>query len=264
MAAYKQYSQGKQTLNELSHKMGLSVRYIWQLFDELSISPVFAQAPKVALNLVIDATFFGRYDGIMVFRANRQNLYWRFINTETVEEVAIGLDWLEAQGFKFSSITVDGKRGVISYLTRRYPTMPIQFCQFHQAQIVRRYLTLNPRTPCGKYLQAIMRCLTETEQAVFASLVETAAQWYDDFLKERNDQGQFKHRKLRSAFRSLRANMPFLFSYKAHPELNIPNTTNSCDGSFAHWKQKVKIHHGLKKHRRHKMINFLLGRGNLS
>ncbi len=67
MAAYKQYSQGKQTLNELSHKMGLSVRYIWKLFDDLSISPVFAQAPKVALNLVIDATFFGRYDGIMVF-----------------------------------------------------------------------------------------------------------------------------------------------------------------------------------------------------
>ena len=39
---------------------------------------------------------------------------------------------------------------------------------------------------------------------------------------------------------------------------NIPNTTNSCDGSFAHWKQKVKIHRGLRKDRRNKMINYLL------
>jgi len=238
--------------------MNIPVRTLWRLFDNLPITPIFACATTAPINLIIDATFFGRYDGIMVFRANRQNLYWRFIDSETVEDVATGLDWLEAQGFKFGSITVDGKRGIISYLARRYPNVPIQFCQFHQAQIIRRYLTLNPRTPCGKYLKAVMRCLTDVDQTVFCSLVETAAQLYEAFLKERNEQGQFKHRRLRSAFRSLRTNMPYLFTYKAYPELDIPNTTNSCDGSFVHWKQKVKLHYGLKKHRRHKMINFLL------
>jgi len=64
--------------------------------------------------------------------------------------------------------------------------------------------------------------------------------------------------RLRSAFRSLRTNLPYLFTCKDLPELDIPNTTNSCDGSFAHWKQKIKIHRGLAKHRRKKMINFLL------
>ena len=81
---------------------------------------------------------------------------------------------------------------------------------------------------------------------------------YEDFLKERNEQGQFKHRQLRSAFRSLKTNLPYLFTYKKFPALHIPNTTNSCDGSFAHWKQKIKIHRGLRKHRRNKMINYLL------
>ncbi|MCP4473345.1 MAG: IS1 family transposase, partial [Gammaproteobacteria bacterium] len=164
LAAYKRYSQGKQTLSELSHQMNIPVRTLWRLFDNLHITPLFAYATTAPINLIIDATFFGRYDGIMVFRANRQNLYWRFIDAETVEEVATGLDWLEAQGFKFGSITVDGKRGIISYLARRYPNVPIQFCQFHQAQIIRRYLTLNPRTPCGKYLKAVMRCLTDVDQ----------------------------------------------------------------------------------------------------
>ena len=94
-----------------------------------------------------------------------------------------------------------------------------------------------------------------------SQLLENA---YHDFLKERNEQGQFKHRRLRSAFRSLKTNLPYLFTYKKYPELNIPNTTNSCDGSFAHWKQKLKIHRGLTKHRRNKMTNYLLNSMNSS
>lgn len=104
-----------------------------------------------------------------------------------------------------------------------------------------------------------MQCITEVSQDVFASLLETLLEEYTDFLKERNEQGQFKHRRLRSAFRSLKTNLPYLFTHKNYPKLKIPNTTNSCDGSFAHWKQKVKIHRGLTKARRNKMINYLLG-----
>jgi hypothetical protein len=70
---------------------------------------------------------------------------------------------------------------------------------------------------------------------------------YKEFLKARNEQGQFKYQRLRSSFRSLKTNLPYLFSYKQYPEPGIPNTINSCDGSFAHWRQKLKIHCGLTK-----------------
>jgi hypothetical protein len=103
-----------------------------------------------------------------------------------------------------------------------------------------------------------MQCLTDIDYPVFKSLIETLREEYDDFLKERNENNQFKHRRLRSAFRSLKTNLPYLFTYKKFPNLNIPNTTNSCDGYFAHLKQKVKIHRGLTKQRRNKLINYLL------
>ena len=103
-----------------------------------------------------------------------------------------------------------------------------------------------------------MGFLTEVDYDVFESRLTSLREQYHGFLIERNEQGQFKHRRLRSAFRSLKSNLPYLFTYKKHPNLNIPNTTNSCDGSFAHWKQKVKIHRGIRKERRNKMINFLL------
>lgn len=168
------------------------------------------------------------------------------------------LDVLDQLGYRFKSVTLDGRKGMIKLFQARYPNLPIQMCQFHQTQIIRRYTTNNPKTNCGQELKAIMRCLTDSSTESFQSLVNTLQQQYNDFLKERNENNQFKHRRLRSAFRSLKSNMPYLFAYKNYPELNIPNTTNSCDGSFAHWKQKLKIHRGLKKHRRNKMITFLL------
>ena len=105
-----------------------------------------------------------------------------------------------------------------------------------------------------------MGSLTNISPEIFQSLVQTWAEIYQDFLNERNEKRAFKHRKLRRAARSLKTNMPYLFTYKHHPQLNIPNTTHSWDGSFAHWKQKLKIHRGLRKHRRrrNKMIHFLL------
>src|SRR5476651_2666263 len=100
--------------------------------------------------------------------------------------------------------------------------------------------------------------LKELTEIGFIERVEKIKNNYKDFLKERNENRQFMHRKIRSALRSLTTNLPYLFTGKRYPNLNIPNTTNSCDGSFAHWKAKTKLHRGLKKNRRYKMIGFLL------
>ena len=81
---------------------------------------------------------------------------------------------------------------------------------------------------------------------------------YKDFLKERNEQGQFQHKKLRSAFRSIKTNLPYLFTFQDYPELNIPNTTNSADGSFGQWKYKVRLHRDLNIDRKKQMIDKIL------
>jgi hypothetical protein len=227
-------------------------------FDTLAINATILPPPSTPINLILDATFFSRADGVLVFRANQRNLHWRFIRSETRAEISAGLEQLEQAGYHFQSVVLDGRRGVIQLFEARYPGLPIQLCQFHQAQIIRRYTTNNPKAECAQILKATMYHLTQTDEEVFSSLLQTWCDEFDDYLKERNEHGQFKHRRLRSARRSLKTNLPYLFAYKKHPQLLIPNTTNSCDGSFAHWKQKLKIHRGLKQHRRNKVINYLL------
>ena len=162
------------------------------------------------------------------------------------------------QGYCFKGFVIDGRKGVINLLKSRYPNIPVQLCHFHQAQIIRRYTTNRPKTACGKDLKYLMSFLTTYTEDEFINHFHSLQNQYQKFLKERNENKQFIHRRLRSAFRSLKTNMPYLFAYKNHPKLQLPNTTNSCDGSFAHWKQKIKIHRGIRKHRREKMLNFLL------
>ena len=105
---------------------------------------------------MLDATFFSRSDGVLVFRAQQRNLHWRFITSENLAEVAAGLEALEQKGYRFHSVVIDGRKGVTQLLEARYPGIPVQLCHFHQAQSIRRYTTNKPKTQCARALKALM------------------------------------------------------------------------------------------------------------
>jgi hypothetical protein len=221
---------------------------------------------KQPINLLMDATFFRRSEGLLVCRANSRNLYWKEIVSEKIEYYADCLDVLEAAGFLFQSFVIDGRKGVRELLQERYPEIPIQLCQFHQIQTITQKLTKRPKLPAGKELRMIALALTRTTRE---ECIHSLDHWYEQwgsFLKERTysverkRRWRYTHEKLRSAYFSLRRNLPWLFTYLDYRALHIPNTTNSCDGSFTHWKGKVRIHRGIKKRRKKKMIDYLLER----
>jgi len=65
----------------------------------------------------------------------------------------------------------------------------------------------------------------------------------------------YTHKRLRSAYRSLRNNLPYLFTYRKYPQLNIPNTTNALDGGlFSPLKDLLKVHRGIGDEMKKKLI----------
>lgn len=258
-AAYTDYSVHKQTYRELAEKYHHTSKTIRKKFDENNFLTGEIITEESPLNIIFDGTFFGFGYGILVFRTPGRNLYWREIKSESIREIDESLDALDAiceAGYQ--SFTIDGRRGVRQLLLRRYPEVPIQFCQFHQKQIVERYTTKNPRTACGKALKELIKDLTISHEISFCTRYKVLSILFSPFLRERNENNQFMHRRLRSAFRSLKTNLPYLFTFKKFSDKNIPNTTNSCEGSFSHWKAKIKLHRGISHKRRTKMIHFLL------
>lgn len=154
---------------------------------------------------------------------------------------------MESRGFTIKAVVIDGRPGVRDL----FSDIPVQMCHFHQKAIINRYLTRRPRLQAGKKLRSIVMTLCQSNEKNFDNALQMWHEAWQFFLKERTidiqtNRWHYTHKRLRAAYRSLKNNLPYLFTYKRHPELNIPNTTNSLDGSFAHLKELVKLHRGLK------------------
>lgn len=211
--------------------------------------------------LVIDTTYFGEEFGVMVFRCakRKKNILWEVVSYETNAEYLAGVRKLETQGWLILGIVCDGRRG----LPQLFSGIPVQICQFHQLQIITRYITRHPKLLAGAELRDIALLLTETDEASFQYWLQKWHEKWEDFLAEKSFDGgrkqfRFTHRRIRSAYRSLKTNMPYLFTHQRHKELKMPNTTNTLEGSFSHLKEKIRLHRGLKKSRKLKLIHQLL------
>ncbi len=250
------YIEGKQTYKQLSIKYNCSIKTIQRKIDSY-VPPTNSVFVSVA-NILMDTTYFGRKLGVMVFKdsLSKKILYKRYVKYETNQQYHEGIIEISRRGILVQSIVCDGRKGLLQL----FEGIPIQMCQFHQVQIVNRYLTRKPKMPAAIELRLLTLNLTKTSKALFT---ERLFQWqnkWEDFLKERTihpDTGKsyYTHKRLRSAWRSLRRNIPWLFVYEDYKELMIHNTTNALDGVFSDLKNKLRNHNGLSMQRKKRLID---------
>ena len=217
--------------------------------------------PPQPLVIIADVTYFGKRDGCLVIRAPHQsaNIFWKLTTGENPSLYQEARTALEKQGYVLQAVVLDGRKGVREV----FSDIPVQMCHFHQKAILRRYLTLHPQLEAGQELSAIGRTLTFVSEKDFTQLlIEWYGKW-EIFLKERSFENDGKHwhythKKIRSAYRSLMTNLPYLFTFARYPQLHIPNTTNSLDGFFSALKRILRVHSGLSERRRNRVIEEVL------
>ena len=198
---------------------------------------------------------------MLVFRdpLNREDLWWRFVEEERLRYYLQGLLFLEEAGYEIVSVTCDGFRGLLKI----FGNYPVQFCHFHQKQIIRRYVTQHPKLITGMELKEVVEMLGEVSSQEFTQYLQAYLTHYQDFFNEKTTNpvtgGQiFTHQRLRSAVRSLQTNLPHLFTYEKYPHKKIPTTTNSLESHFSHIKDVLRIHRGLKREVKEKVIETIL------
>ena len=208
----------------------------------------------------MDTSYFGSF-GVMVFRDSykRENLLWNFVKHENLHFYISGIHKLKSMGWEILGIVCDGKRG----LFKAFNTIPVQMCQYHQTSIVTRYITKRPKLEAGKQLKEVVQLLTVTDKESFTGALFDWHKKWNDFLLEKTinpetGKWHYTHKRIRSAYRSLKSNLPYLFTWYDNIDLKIPNTTNSLEGTFSNLKNKIRVHAGLKKYRKMKLINELL------
>ncbi|KXK39124.1 MAG: hypothetical protein UZ09_BCD002000979 [Bacteroidetes bacterium OLB9] len=91
----------------------------------------------------MDTTYFGRTFGVMVFKDSITGkiLFKQYVKYETNNLYLSGIKEITRRGISIQSIVCDGRKG----LFQLFNDIPVQMCQFHQIQIVTRYLTRKPK-----------------------------------------------------------------------------------------------------------------------
>lgn len=259
---WREYTYGRQTAKDLGKKYQRSRKWILQQLENTDVGGnINTNIKPQPIVVVADATYFSRQEGLLIFREPnlKQNLIWKKINGETIEEYHQLKIELEQNGFHIQAVILDGKPGIRGV----FSDIPVQMCQFHQVAIIRRYVTGRPKVEATKELWIIVRQLTKSDEKTFSKLLNDWLVKWGEFLKEKTINSYtgrwfYSHKRLRSAFRSLKTNLPYLFTYQKYPELHIPNTTNSLDGYNTTVKNFIRIHRGIRKEKRLKVLNHLL------
>ena len=208
--------------------------------------------------IVMDTTYWGRNFGVMVFKDSYtgSHLLKFFVRYESNLLYQKGLEKLKEEGFTIVGIVCDGRKGLLG----SFGEIPTQMCQFHQVAIIRRYLTKRPRHQSSRELKEIVSKLNTYHKNQFLVLLEMWKEKWNNYLNERTvnevtGKSHYTHKRLRSAYRSLKNNSSWLFTWKDYSKLNMPNTTNALEGVFAELKTKMRVHNGLSKKRKIKFID---------
>ena len=236
-------------MSELANEYKFSERAIRRkldLYDPPEIIPTEASV------IAIDVTYFGRSWGILtvINVHNGKPLYCEpTAGYETVWDYERAIEKLHEYGVYPKAAIVDGKSGVIKMLEKY--GIKVQFCQFHQLKIITQCLTRKPILPPNIQLRSIALTLSHSDRERFATMVYGWKLRYEVWLREKNytENGKwgYVHKMTRRAIGSVISNLPYLFTYKEYPELNIPNTNNKIEGLHSELKRRLNNHRGLKK-----------------
>jgi len=259
------YQDGKQTIRELSEHFKMSVSTVKRRLHDIRCE--WVQPPLSGGGFVhLDVTFWGRNFGVLLALDSQtcRPLYMTFVKSETVRGYEDAVASIRERGYNIRGLVIDGKQG----LFRSFKDFRIQMCQFHMKQIIRRYLTLNPRMLASKELKGLVDKLHKSKEEDFK---EDYQKWKDQWSNTIGHQSQHKdgkmhytHRRLRAAMHSLDFYMPYLFTYQQEDCKGMPNTNNKIEGCFTDLKKNLNSHSGLTQENRKRFISgfFLAWDGN--
>ena len=92
--------------------------------------------------------------------------------------------------------------------------------------------------------------MTHSDKEQFIGMFLDWEHKWSNFLKERSLNKKtgktcYTHKRLRSAYLSIKRNMKYLWTFSDFDKIGIPHTNNALEGVFTDLKTKLRNHNGL-------------------
>lgn len=250
------YADRKQTVAEIATTYKVSVSTIKRRLHD--IEKKWVHTPLSGSGFVhIDATYWGRSWGILLALDEKSGkpLFLKFITNECAADYEEAVASIERRGYTIKGLIIDGKKALFSL----FSTRKIQMCQFHMTQIIKRYLTKNPKLLAARELKKLMKSLPSMEKEAFEGSYTAWKQRWSKVLNKRSTlkdgRTQYTHKRLRSAMHSIDFFRPYLFTYQLPECSGMPNTNNKIEGTFSDLKKNLNTHSGMSKENRKRFIS---------
>lgn len=262
-SVWHEYLEDKQTIAEIAIRHHVSESTIKRILRKKTDEWQQPQFTGMSGFVHLDATYWGHNWGVMLGldEATGMVLYLAFIKHETTQSYVDAVDTIVASGYTIKGIIIDGRQELFTV----FKDYPIQMCQFHMIQIVKRYLTKNPKMNASKELLILCRGMVYQDGEDFkADYAAWKVRW-KDFLNKRtvhkDGKTYYLHRRIRTLVSSLDFYLPYLFTYQRSDCDGMPNTNNKIEGTFTDLKKNLNNHSGLTlEHRRQFIIAYFLAR----
>lgn len=252
---WKVYQQEKQTIRELSERFGVSVATVKRRLHD--IRREWVNSPLGGSGFLhLDTTYWGRSFGVLLALDNATGspLYIAFVKSETIKDYEDAVESVRKRGYTIDGIIVDGRHT----LFKVFSGYRIQMCQFHMKQIIKRYLTKNPKLLAARALKVLVDKLTISEESAFREEFDAwKEEWHETIGRRsvyKDGSIHYTHQRLRSAMHSLDFYMPYLFTYQRDDCKGMPNTNNKIEGTFTDLKKNLNNHSGLTMENRKRFI----------
>ena len=250
------YQHEKQTIKELSERFGMSVATVKRRLH--GIKREWVQPPLSGEGFAhLDVTYWGRGFGVLLALDSQTGkpLYMAFVKSETVKDYEDAVSSIKGRGYVIRGLIIDGKQS----LFKSFSEYRIQMCQFHMKQIIRRYLTLNPKMHAGRELKGLADRLHKAIEADFKKDYQDWKEKWKDTIgyKSLHKDGKmhYTHQRLRAAMNSLNFYLPYLFTYQREDCKGMPNTNNKIEGTFTDLKKNLNNHSGMTLENRKRFIS---------
>ena len=251
------YQQEKQTIEELSKRFGKSVSTVKRRLHD--IKRKWEQPPPSGGEgfVHLDVTYWGRSFGVLLALDNQTGrpLYMAFVKSGTVKDYEDAVSSIKERGYAIRGLVIDGKQS----LFKTFSEYHMQMCQFHMKQIIRRYLTLNPKMYAGRELKDMVDRLHKAEEADFKKDYRAWKEKWKDTISHKSlhkdGKMHYTHQRLSAAMNSLNFYLPYLFTYQREDCKGMPNTNNKIEGTFTDLKKNLNNHSGLTMENRKRFIS---------
>ena len=105
--------------------------------------------------------------------------------------------------------------------------------------------------------------VTHSDKEQFTEMLSQWHKQWKAYLEEKtySENGVsfiYTHRRLRAAYFGLTRHLDVLYTYQSFPELGLPNTNNALESLNASLKTKLRLHRGISRERKQRLIQSII------